>query len=161
MRKHCLIALIGVILLAAHPAVPALRAQAPTQQEVLAVVHRLFDGMRKGDSGMIRSAFDSTARMGSASDSAGIPRFSIGSVDRFVSGVGRPHEKVFDERIWDTVVQVDGGLASVWTKYAFYLGDQFNHCGVDVFELTRRPDGWKIVYLADTRRKEGCWTGPK
>jgi hypothetical protein len=161
MRKEQLIALIAFVLLASQPAVPPLRAQAASQEAVLAVVRRLFDGMRKGDSAMVRSVFDSTARMGSASDSAGMPRFTVGNVDRFVSGVGRPHDQVYDERIWDTEVRVDGGLASVWTKYAFYRGDQFNHCGVDVFELARRPDGWKIVYLADTRRTDGCWTGPK
>jgi hypothetical protein len=49
----------------------------------------------------------------------------------------------------------------VWTKYAFYRGERLSHCGVDVFELVRRPDGWKIVHLADTQRRGNCWTPPK
>ena len=83
------------------------------------------------------------------------------SLDGFVTAVGTPRAEVWDERIWDTEVRVDGGLASVWTKYAFYRGEQFSHCGVDVFELVRRPDGWKIVHLADTRRTTNCWTPPR
>lgn len=137
-----------------------MRAQTP-EQTVLAVVRRLFDGMRRGDSAMVRSVFDSTMVMISVSDSAGRSKVDRGSADRFVAAVGRPHPEVWDERIWDTEVRVDGGLASVWTKYAFYRGDQFSHCGVDVFELARRAEGWRIIYLADTRRRDGCWTGPK
>ncbi len=140
---------------------PAARGQASPQDEVAAVVRRLFDGMRAGDSSMVRSTFDATARLISVSDSAGIVRVGAADVDGFLAAVGRPHPVVWDERVWDTEVRVDGGLASVWTKYAFYRGDQFNHCGVDVFELVRRLNGWKIVHLADTRRTAGCWTGPR
>lgn len=71
-----------------------------------------------------------------------------------------PHDAVWDERIWDTQVRIDGNLASVWTKYAFYLGPQFSHCGIDHFLLFRRAEGWKIIHLADTRRREGCEMPP-
>ena len=47
-------------------------------------------------------------------------------------------------------------LASVWVPYEFYLGDKFSHCGVDAFHLARFEDGWKIIGLADTQRREGC-----
>lgn len=141
-------------------AVPG-RAQTP-DQDVLAVIRRVFDGMRAGDSAMARLAFDASARLvGVSYDSAGTPRVSVDEIDRFLAAVGRPRTEVWDERIWDTEVRVDGGLASVWTKYAFYRGDQFSHCGVDLFDLVRRPDGWKIVHLADTRRTTNCWTAPK
>lgn len=52
---------------------------------------------------------------------------------------------------------MDGDFAQVWAKYAFYLGRQFSHCGVDAFHLVRNAqDEWKIFHLADTRQKEGC-----
>lgn len=149
------------IALASFTAASTLQGQAASREEVMAVVRRLFDGMRAGDSAMARSAFDATARLISVSDSAGIPRLSATSIDRFLAAIGTPHTEMFDERIWDTEVRVDAGLASVWTKYAFYRGERFSHCGVDVFELAKRPDGWKIIHIADTRRTEGCWTGPQ
>jgi hypothetical protein len=144
-------------LLAAGP----LRAQSP-ESEILATIRRVFDGMRAGDSAMARSAFDASARLVSVStDSAGNPRVNVADIGRFLAAVGRPRTEVWDERIWDTDVRVDAGLASVWTKYAFYRGEQLSHCGVDVFELVRQPDGWKIIHLADTQRRGNCWTPPR
>jgi len=53
-------------------------------------------------------------------------------------------------------ILIDSQLASVWTDYKFYIGDKFSHCGVNSFQLVKLNDGWKIVYIIDTRRKEGC-----
>ena len=139
---------------------PGLQAQAG-ESEVLTVVRKLFDGMRAGDSAMVRSVFDPEARLVSTDQRDGQPTVRVTAADAFVAAVGRPHDAVWDERIWDTEVRMDGNLASVWTKYAFYRGDQFSHCGVDAFHLVRRADGWKIVDLADTRRREGCETRPE
>lgn len=149
-----------VMVLAALALSTPLDAQVP-QEEVLAVVRRLFDGMRAGDSTIVRSVFDANARLVSSGERDGQPTVQIQTVDGFVAAVGQPHDAVWDERIWDTEVRVDGNVAAVWTKYAFYLGDQFSHCGVDAFHLVRRAEGWKIVDLADTRRREGCETPPR
>lgn len=136
-----------------------LAAQSP-EREVLAVVQRLFDGMRAGDSTVVRSVFDSTARLVTTSVREGAPLLRVSPIDRFVAAVGAPHDAVWDERIWDAQVRIDGNLASVWTKYAFYRGTQFSHCGIDHFLLFRRAEGWKVVHLADTQRREGCETPP-
>ena len=148
---------------------PVLAAPAPAQVQsapekaVMAVVARLFDGMRAGDSAMARSAFDAMAQLVSVSppDSSGLHHVSVSPVDGFLAAIGTPHPDVWDERIFDTDVRVDGGLASVWTKYAFYRGETFNHCGVDVIELALRPEGWKIIHVADTRRTANCWKAPR
>lgn len=138
---------------------PPLEAQ-NAEREVLAVVRRLFDGMRAGDSAAVRSVFDSTARFMAAIERDGNPVLQPSTVDRFVTAVGTSHDAVWDERIWDTEVRIDDNLASVWTKYALYLGPQFSHCGIDHFLLFRRAEGWKIVHLADTQRREGCEMPP-
>lgn len=80
------------------------------------------------------------------------------SLEGFVQAVGAPHEEVWDERIWDAEVEVDGPLATAWIQYAFYVGETFSHCGVDAFQLFKGEDGWKIFHIADTRRQEGCET---
>lgn len=136
---------------------PQARAAQAAEEEVLATVRRLFDGMRAADSGLARSAFDASAQLLSISyDSAGVARVSTADLGRFLAAVGTPRSEIWDERIWDTEVRVDGSLAVVWTKYTFYRGGRFSHCGVDVFELVRRPDGWKIIQVADTRRTRDC-----
>ncbi len=151
------------ILLLAAVTLPAASGQTSPDKDVLAVVRRLFDGMRAGDTAMARSAFDAMAELVSVSppDSSGFYRVSQTPVDGFLRAIGTPHPDVWDEQIFDTEVRVDGGLASVWTKYAFYRGQTLNHCGVDVFELALRPDGWKIIHVADTRRTTDCGKPPR
>jgi hypothetical protein len=64
---------------------------------------------------------------------------------------------MLNERILSYNINVDGDLASVWTPYEFYYGDEFSHCGSNSFQLFRDPEkGWQILYIIDTRKREGC-----
>lgn len=126
------------------------------EAEVIKTVARLFDGMRAGDSSMVRAAFDSNPRLVTTMMRNGVPVLATGSVDDFVKAVGTPHSEVWDERISGEIVQIDGPLATVWMRYSFYAGSRFSHCGVNAFELFRRPDGWRITSIADTRRRDRC-----
>lgn len=134
------------------------RAQgaAEDRSAVMAVVSRLFDGMRAGDSSVVRSSFYPRALLGTARVRNGMPVFELDRVDVFVSAVGTPHPEVWDERIRATHVELDGPLASVWAEYSFYAGPRFSHCGIDAFQLARDGDAWRIVALTDTRRRDGC-----
>jgi hypothetical protein len=123
---------------------------------VLAVVGRLFDAMRAGDSAGVRAAFDPGARLVTVGERDGAPVVRSEPIDEFVRAVGTPHAERWDERVWDTRVFVDGRLASVWTPYAFYVGERLSHCGADSFQLVNGAEGWKIVFLADTRQRERC-----
>jgi hypothetical protein len=122
---------------------------------VMEVVERLFDAMRAGDSAAARSTFAADARLIATAGRDG-PQLRVDAVDRFLEAIGTPHDQVWDERVWDTEVRIDGPLATVWTHYSFYLGDRLSHCGVDSFQMFRGSAGWKIVSVADTRRVEGC-----
>jgi hypothetical protein len=123
-----------------------------------AVVERLFDGMRAGDSTTVRSAFHPNASMHTVAESeGGDPIVRAGNVDDFVAAVGRPHTRQWDERTFDVEVRVDGHMASAWVPYAFYLGDEFSHCGVNSIQLVRTVGGaWKILQILDTRHTTGC-----
>ena len=85
---------------------------------------------------------------------------SLAVGDAWLAQVARSTGPVLDERIRNPLVRVDGPLATVWVDYSLYLGDRFVHCGVDAFHLVRTPAGWRIIDLADTRRREGCPDGP-
>jgi len=137
----------------------AARAQATGTADraaVLAVVRRLFDGMRAGDSAVVRAQFHPRAILWSALVRNGVPEVRFDSLSEFARAVGTPHPEVWDERISNEVVQLDGPVATVWVDYSFYLGSRFSHCGIDAFQLARSETGWKIVSLADTRRRDGC-----
>lgn len=123
-------------------------------EAVRLTIDALFDGMRAGDSAAVRSVFHPDARVHVALGPSDTAAVQLTSVDEFAREVGQPHEKVWDERIWDVKIQVDGPVASAWMPYAFYLGDEFSHCGVNVAHLVRRADGWKMLQITYTRRQE-------
>jgi hypothetical protein len=122
----------------------------------MAVVTGLFDAMRAGDSAKVRAAFHPEARLSTALVRNGQPTIVVDSLEKFVRAVGTPHADVWDERLGEPVVQVDGPLASVWVRYAFYAGPRFSHCGYDAFQLARATGGWRVIALADTRQRTGC-----
>ena len=132
-------------------------AQSISKEEVKAVIESLFEGMRAKDSTQIKAAFIPDARMQTViSDERGT-RIGSNSVADFAKSIAESKEGVLlDEKILDYQIYVDGDLATVWTPYEFYVNDQFSHCGVNSFQVVKLPEGWKIVYIIDTRRREGC-----
>ena len=78
------------------------------------------------------------------------------SVEGFIRSIGRPRNEVFDERLSNVKVSIDGPLASVWADYVFYRGSTFSHCGVDHFLLVKEGAAWVIIEVSDTRRLTGC-----
>ena len=143
-----------LMLLFAGYAAPA-SAQTP-EEEVRATIDNLFDGMRAGDSTAVRATFHKNATLASSFTREGAPMLQAGSVDAFVNAVGGPHDLVWNEKIWDVTIHVRDNLAMAWMDYAFFLGDQLSHCGVNSFQLVRTEEGWKTVHLIDTRQQEGC-----
>jgi len=134
---------------------------AQTDSERLAImkpINTLFAGMNLGDSAMVHSAFTADATMARiGKDKEGkVTLRRESSLSGFLKAVGSPHKESWSEPIWDTRIEVDGNFAQVWTQFAFYAGKNFSHCGVDAFHLIKMEGDWKIFYLVDTNRKEGC-----
>jgi len=150
MKKLLIINLLFTISVTAF-------GQQTATDAVKQTVNTLFDAMRKGDSTLLRSVFSKDMILQSVSnDKEGKAILTTEKADGFVKAIGTPHTQVYDERIVFGDIKIDGGLASVWAPYKFYLGDKFSHCGVDVFQLMKTADGWKIIYIVDTRRKDNC-----
>ena len=144
---------------AAAPAAPPADTAAD-RQAIEAVVTKLFDAMRARDTAAMRAAFVPGAALATTGTNAqGVPTVRFDSLGAFLRSVGSaPADLVLDERLYDPRVTVADGLASLWVEYDFYAGPRFSHCGVDAAHLARTADGWRIVALADTRRREGCPT---
>ena len=127
------------------------------ENAVKATIQQLFDGMRNADSISIASVFAPNAIMQTiVVDKDGNTAVSQSKVANFVSYVGKQAKGAADEQITFETIKIDGALAIVWTPYRFVYNGQFSHCGVNSFTLVKLPDGWKINYLIDTRRKTGC-----
>ncbi|SES15863.1 nuclear transport factor 2 family protein [Pedobacter rhizosphaerae] len=134
-------------------------AQTNEEDAIKKTINNLFTGMKRGDSTIARLAFADHCILQTISTKTGKAVVKTESVAEFIKFIGTPHKEKFDERIVFTKILIDGPLAVVWTDYKFYLDDKFSHCGVNSFQLVKGEAGWKIVYLIDTRRKDGCGKG--
>lgn len=132
------------------------------QQDKVAIlkpIKSMFDGMRAGDSLLVKKCFVEKPTMSSTFiDKDGKKQFRQGSIERFLNAIGSPHDEVWDEQIFSYRIEQDGTLATVWTDYTFYAGEKLSHCGVNAFHLVDTEDGWKILNIIDTRRKDNCKT---
>ena len=151
MRRLALCAAVVAVFVA-----PAASAQSSDSAAVIAVVKKLFDGMRTKDTTSMRALFVPQARMvGIRADTL----VTANPVDGWLTSVAR-NAAVLDERTWGYEVRVDGNVAQAWMQYALYVGPNFQHCGVDAFDLVKVRGEWKIVSVMDTRRTTGCPTPP-
>src|SRR5689334_9850950 len=107
----------------------------------MAVVNALFDGMRKADSAMVRPLFHPKVRLLTVDSRR--PAVQIEeTAEEFIKQIGSPRTEVYDERLSNVRVMIDGSLASVWADYKFFRGATLNHCGVDHFLLVKESGAW-------------------
>jgi hypothetical protein len=131
-------------------------AQGSDRETILSTVQKVFDAMRTRDTALLSQAFDSTARLVGVS-TRGTPAVSLTAPSQFGAAISKaPTGDVWNERIYDPEVRIDGNVAQVWAYYTFHRNSTFNHCGVDAFMLVKVGTAWKITQLADSRRTEGC-----
>lgn len=126
------------------------------EEEVLAVVQRLFDAMRAKDTATMLRLFDRDARLVGMRPGREGPVVQRLTAAEFAAFVARDTRAPWIERAWSPEVRISGTLATVWAEYDFHFGDTFSHCGVDAVQLLLTPDGWKIMSIADTFVREGC-----
>jgi len=133
-----------------------LMAQIADEEQVKKAVNNLFAGMKSGDSTLAASAFAKSSILQTIVSNNGKNTVRTQPVADFLKFIGTPHNQKYDERIVFTKILIDGPLASVWTDYKFFVDDKFSHCGVNSFQLVKGENGWQIVYIIDTRRKDQC-----
>ncbi|MCH2045511.1 MAG: nuclear transport factor 2 family protein [Saprospiraceae bacterium] len=137
---------------------PFSMVSAQDEIQIINTIDQMFDGMREADTTKFKTVFHPSARLLSTTDRAGETVYKYETVDNFVKAIATPHDQIWDEKIWSYDIKIDDCLATAWTKYSFFVGEQLSHCGVNTFTLIRTKQGWKITEIADTRRTRGCQT---
>jgi hypothetical protein len=127
-------------------------AQSPGD-EALNAVRRLFDAMRAQDTIALKANLHPTARLiTTGTNQQGQPGHQFVPIEGWVRAIANARARP-DERIYDPEVRVDDNLATVWTRYDFFIGDAFSHCGYDGFQLAKVEGAWKVVHVSDTQRR--------
>jgi ketosteroid isomerase-like protein len=132
-------------------------AQTTAVDSVKATINHFFAGMKNADTAAIRATLTEGVIFQSIAEKKdGSVTVRTENVSNFFTSIAKQEKGKLDERITFANVSVDGALASVWTPYRFYVGEQFLHCGANSFQLVRINNVWRIQYIVDTRRKNGC-----
>ncbi|UWX61036.1 nuclear transport factor 2 family protein [Chryseobacterium oranimense] len=122
-------------------------------QDIEKPIRNLFSGMKNADPGLIKSAFAEGAILQTITKDGTVKNENV---QEFIDSVSKFSKDDLDERIIVDAVHTDGGLASVFTPYSFFLKGKFSHCGANSFQLVKQQNDWKIQYIIDTRKKENC-----
>jgi len=127
------------------------------EESIQNVIESLFDGMRAKNIDQLAAVFADDAMMQTIALGDNGPQVNPGSVSDFMKRISTtPADTQLDEQILSFEIKVDGPMASAWTPYEFYVNGTFSHCGVNSFQLVKFTEGWKVVYIIDTRRKNPC-----
>ena len=129
-----------------------------SQVDAKQVIDTFFEGFHKGDTLQMNSVLTSDTVLQTAfTDGQGNDRISSMPVSNLLKAIAeRPTDQVWDERLLDYKIQLDGNLAHVWTPYEFWANGSFSHCGANAFTLAKTEKGWKIIHLIDSRRRSSC-----
>jgi hypothetical protein len=126
--------------------------------EVKATIQSFFKAFHQQDTLSLRSIAKGNIMLQSISrDQQGQTILNQNEYNQFLRSIASiPKERAFEEKLLGFTIKIDGSMANAWTPYEFWLDGQLSHCGVNSFQLMKEDDTWKIIYLVDTRRREGC-----
>ena len=127
-------------------------AQTPDETAVKTTIVRLFDGMSKADSTVLKPLFAPNARLQTVQNKQGTVSVKEDPIASFIASVGKAKAGALDERLSGMDIKIDGDLATAWTPYSFYYNGTQSHCGANAFTLVRMAGDWKIQNIIDTRR---------
>ena len=120
------------------------------------VVYRFFQAMSDIDTVFLEDVLMEDASLSSTSLLNGGEAISRVTKSQFIESVSEAKVGDLNEQVSNLRVEQDGGLANVWMDYSFYYQGQLSHCGVNNFSLALQSGSWKILSLADSRRKVDC-----
>jgi hypothetical protein len=124
------------------------------ESEIQLTIGNFFNAFHQRDSIALKKVCSENLVLHSISESEKGTKFSVEKAANFYKSIATiPLSVKFEEKILSYKIQIDGAMAHVWTPYEFYINDQLSHSGVNSFQLYKENDGWKVVYILDTRRK--------
>lgn len=135
-----------------------INAQTHNEKDVRQAIDDFFEYFHQQDTVTLRAMLADDVQLRSISrNREGDIQMRMQPMDDFlVSLASIPDTLSFQEKLLDYQISIDGDMATAWTPYEFYLGGNFSHCGVNAFQLYHDGSAWRIIALADTRRRAGC-----
>lgn len=126
----------------------------PSERDaVLKTVQAFFDTMTARDVEGARNVLQPQGRFHAMSMKDGKPDVRAFSNEEYLADL-QASKRRMQERIWDPEVRIIGLIATVTAPYDFWIDGKLSHCGVDIFDLIKTEDGWKLaggVYTVESK----------
>ena len=130
--------------------------QGDDKKAVLRAIETLFNALKADDTAAMRAAMHPQGRIIQTGTRDGAPFARVNALNDFLASIGSAKGRGLEERIYSPEIRIDDNLAVAWVYYDFRVGGQITHCGVDAYHLVRTAEGWRILEIVDTQRREGC-----
>lgn len=128
-----------------------------TEDSLRSTIDQMFLAMKESDARSLLDCFTDSAILQTIYvDRQGKTVLRTEQLGGFGEQIAGTPKGTLEEKITYDIIRIDGPLAIVWTPYRFYAKGQFSHCGVNSFQMVRLNGRWKIQYIIDTRRRQGC-----
>ena len=136
-----------------------IRAQDADRTAILAAVQTFLDVIGNRDAEAARRVMLPDGKLISNRDEDGKLALRVQSHQEFFDSLAKGQGKSL-ERMWNPEVKIYGSIATVSTSYDFHRDGKFSHCGIDVFNLVKTAEGWKIAGAMWTIQRTGCPPSP-
>lgn len=133
----------------------AASGEAPHRAEVLETVDKFFSALASSDADTV-AALHSPGAVNVIAEPEKTAAIRYRPVAEMIERMRIGDFPKFRERYFDPVVLERGGLAVVWTPYAIERDGAPLHCGVDIFNLSKHGEAWKIDSLSFTMEPSAC-----
>lgn len=130
----------------------------PEYAAVKQVIDNFFESINTGNGELLASLeLEGAQILNIREDTAGEYEF----VQRnWFGDDGFSADNLFTERYWDEQLLISDELAVFWAPYDFHIDGEFSHCGIDVLNLIKIDDKWKIGHAMWTIQRPGCEASP-
>ena len=150
--------LLVFMFIVAFVSAPAV-AQETDRSAIVAAVQTFLDVIGTRDVDAAKRVMLPDGRLVSSRDEDGKLTHRMQSHQEFFDSLAKGQGKSL-ERMWNPEVKIHGAIATVTTPYDFHRDGKFSHCGIDVFNLVKTADGWKIAGGMWTIQRTGCQPSP-
>jgi hypothetical protein len=133
-------------------------AQIDEKAAVQKVVETFFEGFHNQDSVLMKSVLaDDVVLQTTGRNKEGKTLFKNEKIGKLITSITSiPDSVSFEEKLTSWSIQVDRTMANAWVGYEFWINGNFSHCGINSFQMVNFDGDWKIIYLIDTRGRDGC-----
>ena len=152
------ISIVCAVLLIGTSQVSNAQQSHPEYPAVKQVIDDFFESINTGNGELIAGLEVEGAQVFNIrEDTAGVYEF----VERSWFGADNfSAETQLTERYWDEQLLISDQIAVFWAPYDFHIDGEFSHCGIDVLNLIKIDDKWKIGHAMWTIQRPNCEASP-